>query len=253
MTSIDLLSDLWSDNSNSINSNSQNIWGSNYSGFSNPVTLPSLSKISSNSSNSSSDYEFHNYTYNSSTSSSNSNISLMNMKTNLEPPLVLNQQNLNVNVNVVPSQPQPNVGPHKNLTTNIGAISPQGLHSIAQPISQLPQNLPNLSNLPNLQNLPQNLPYVPVNSSTGTGISPTLSQVETEDKKPVNTQLYKTELCDSFMKNNFCPYGNKCQFAHGSTELKIVERPANWRSKPCVNWSKFGTCRYGNRCCFKHD
>ncbi|ODV82483.1 uncharacterized protein CANTADRAFT_147470 [Suhomyces tanzawaensis NRRL Y-17324] len=61
----------------------------------------------------------------------------------------------------------------------------------------------------------------------------------------VNTQLYKTELCAS--------YGNKCQFAHGENELKQVERPPKWRSKPCANWSKFGTCRYGNRCCFKHE
>lgn len=73
-----------------------------------------------------------------------------------------------------------------------------------------------------------------------------------EDKKPVNTQLYKTELCGSYMKLNYCPYGNKCQFAHGENELKRVERPANYRSKPCLNWSKYGSCRYGNRCCFKH-
>lgn len=68
----------------------------------------------------------------------------------------------------------------------------------------------------------------------------------------VNTQLYKTELCASFMKMGLCPYGNKCQFAHGENELKLVERPPQWRSKPCANWSKFGSCRYGNRCCFKH-
>ncbi|KAI9495893.1 hypothetical protein BDB00DRAFT_786111 [Zychaea mexicana] len=35
--------------------------------------------------------------------------------------------------------------------------------------------------------------------------------------------LYKTKLCDRFMKDNFCQYGPKCHFAHGSQELK--ERP----------------------------
>lgn len=69
----------------------------------------------------------------------------------------------------------------------------------------------------------------------------------------INTQLYKTELCASFMKMGVCPYGNKCQFAHGENELKKVERPPKWRSKPCANWSKYGSCRYGNRCCFKHE
>ncbi|KAK6464962.1 hypothetical protein DFJ63DRAFT_310064 [Scheffersomyces coipomensis] len=68
----------------------------------------------------------------------------------------------------------------------------------------------------------------------------------------VNTQLYKTELCASFMKMGICPYGNKCQFAHGENELKNVDRPPKWRSKACANWTKFGSCRYGNRCCFKH-
>lgn len=68
----------------------------------------------------------------------------------------------------------------------------------------------------------------------------------------VNTQLYKTELCASYIKTGICPYGNKCQFAHGECELKSVERSPKWRSKPCANWSKFGSCRYGNRCCFKH-
>lgn len=70
--------------------------------------------------------------------------------------------------------------------------------------------------------------------------------------KNINTQLYKTELCVSFMKMGLCPYGNKCQFAHGEHDLKRVERPANWRSKPCANWAKYGSCRYGKRCCFKH-
>jgi len=77
-------------------------------------------------------------------------------------------------------------------------------------------------------------------------------QTQQNQQASVNTQLYKTELCASFMKMGICPYGNKCQFAHGENELKSIERPPKWRSKPCANWSKFGSCRYGNRCCFKH-
>lgn len=70
--------------------------------------------------------------------------------------------------------------------------------------------------------------------------------------KNINTQLYKTELCVSYMKMGGCPYGAKCQFAHGEHDLKSVPRPANYRSKPCSNWAKYGSCRYGKRCCFKH-
>ena len=73
-----------------------------------------------------------------------------------------------------------------------------------------------------------------------------------QGKPTLNTQLYKTELCAQYMKLGGCPYGNKCQFAHGEGELKQVERPPKWRLKPCANWLKTGSCRYGNRCLFKH-
>lgn len=81
------------------------------------------------------------------------------------------------------------------------------------------------------------------------------SDIKINKKKlSVNTELYKTELCATFVKSGgYCPYGDKCQFAHGSTELKSVDRPSNWRSKPCQNWLKTGTCAYNERCCFRHD
>ncbi|ONH65066.1 mRNA decay factor CTH1 [Cyberlindnera fabianii] len=79
------------------------------------------------------------------------------------------------------------------------------------------------------------------------------SSHSSENKSTVNTELYKTELCTTFLKSGSCPYGNKCQFAHGENELKVVERGSKWRSKPCANWTKTGSCRYGNRCCFKHE
>uniref|UniRef100_A0A060T9P9 ARAD1B00924p n=1 Tax=Blastobotrys adeninivorans TaxID=409370 RepID=A0A060T9P9_BLAAD len=74
-------------------------------------------------------------------------------------------------------------------------------------------------------------------------------------KKPTtNTDLYKTELCASYMSTGgHCPYGEKCQFAHGEKELKYIDRPPKWRSKPCQNWVKNGTCSYNARCCFRHD
>lgn len=73
-------------------------------------------------------------------------------------------------------------------------------------------------------------------------------------KPSTNTELYKTELCASYMSTGGnCPYGDKCQFAHGEAELKAVDRPPKWRSKPCQNWVKYGNCSYNDRCCFRHD
>ncbi|VEU21449.1 DEKNAAC102280 [Brettanomyces naardenensis] len=67
-----------------------------------------------------------------------------------------------------------------------------------------------------------------------------------------DNQLYKTEMCVQFQRHGYCPYGTKCQFAHGQHELKKVKRSDNWKTKPCINWMRTGTCRYGKRCCFKH-
>jgi hypothetical protein len=69
----------------------------------------------------------------------------------------------------------------------------------------------------------------------------------------VNSELYKTELCATFIRYGSCPYGKKCQFAHGDHDLKAVDRPPKWRSKPCQNWLRTGTCAYNERCCFRHD
>ncbi|ODQ67379.1 hypothetical protein NADFUDRAFT_81875 [Nadsonia fulvescens var. elongata DSM 6958] len=86
-------------------------------------------------------------------------------------------------------------------------------------------------------------PSIMISSITGQPLPPQTQSAE----------LYKTELCSTFMKKGYCPYENKCQFAHGEHELNFVSRPSNWRSKPCVNWVKTGTCSYNDRCCFKHD
>lgn len=41
--------------------------------------------------------------------------------------------------------------------------------------------------------------------------------------KPIikDHQTYKTVLCKTFEKTGSCPYGDKCQFAHGRGELRI--------------------------------
>lgn len=117
-----------------------------------------------------------------------------------------------------------------------------------QELFQFEQQKPTKSSSPTLAEA------VPTATSTPSNNSSSSSTINGfSGSKNVNSQLYKTELCASFIKLGICPYGNKCQFAHGENELKVVERPPKWRSKPCSNWSKFGSCRYGNRCCFKHD
>ena len=73
-----------------------------------------------------------------------------------------------------------------------------------------------------------------------------------EDKN--NTSIkYKTELCKKFQSTGFCPYGNKCQFAHGKEELISKFHGVNYKKEKCKSFYQKGYCPYGNRCNFQHD
>ncbi|KAJ1929812.1 hypothetical protein IWQ60_000841 [Tieghemiomyces parasiticus] len=37
---------------------------------------------------------------------------------------------------------------------------------------------------------------------------------------PTENPLFKTRLCDKFMRDNYCPYGDRCTFAHGYEQLQ---------------------------------
>lgn len=70
---------------------------------------------------------------------------------------------------------------------------------------------------------------------------------------PTKTELYKTELCRSWSQTQSCPYGSKCQFAHGSDELRPVQRHPKYKTVECNQWAATGKCTFGNRCVFIHD
>ncbi|GAV27043.1 hypothetical protein PMKS-000504 [Pichia membranifaciens] len=72
------------------------------------------------------------------------------------------------------------------------------------------------------------------------------------NKSKSDRLLFKTELCATFQKTGFCPYNDKCQFAHGLDELKSAPKSRKWKTKMCKNWTEKGHCRYGKRCCYKH-
>jgi len=73
--------------------------------------------------------------------------------------------------------------------------------------------------------------------------------IETELSKQ---NLYKTELCRSWMETGVCPYGVKCQFAHGKDELRPVKRHPKYKTEICRTFHTTGTCPYGKRCRFVH-
>ncbi|XXQ29946.1 C3H1-type domain-containing protein [Plasmodiophora brassicae] len=67
------------------------------------------------------------------------------------------------------------------------------------------------------------------------------------------SDLYKTELCRSWSQMNTCPYGAKCQFAHGAEELRPVQRHPKYKTVDCKQYKATGTCSFGSRCVFVHE
>lgn len=87
--------------------------------------------------------------------------------------------------------------------------------------------------------------------------------------------LYKTELCRTFTKHQWCPYDQKCQFAHGPAELRLPpefprhsgehssvatshpykdqQKAAKYKTQKCRSWAATGVCAYGDSCRYIHS
>ena len=73
------------------------------------------------------------------------------------------------------------------------------------------------------------------------------------DTKSLATSRYKTEMCRPFTETGFCKYGDKCQFAHGTHEMKCMPRHPKYKSELCRTFHTTGLCPYGPRCHFIHS
>lgn len=69
----------------------------------------------------------------------------------------------------------------------------------------------------------------------------------------INSNKYKTELCRSYDESRQCKYGEKCRYAHGSTELRTPARHPKYKTEPCRTYHSSGFCPYGPRCHFIHN
>ncbi|KAH3711641.1 mRNA decay activator protein ZFP36L1-like [Dreissena polymorpha] len=79
------------------------------------------------------------------------------------------------------------------------------------------------------------------------------TNLNTQQKQPVNSSRYKTELCRPFEENGHCKYADKCQFAHGAHELKSLQRHPKYKTELCRTFHSKGFCPYGPRCNFVHN
>ncbi|KAM4687146.1 uncharacterized protein WCC33_018690 [Rhinophrynus dorsalis] len=84
-----------------------------------------------------------------------------------------------------------------------------------------------------------------------------VSMIEESRKLPASSRTpssrYKTELCRTFHESGSCKYGSKCQFAHGSEELRGLNRHPKYKTELCRTYHTIGFCPYGSRCHFIHN
>ena len=72
-------------------------------------------------------------------------------------------------------------------------------------------------------------------------------------KKNIAKNKSKSSLCRNFSEKGYCPYGFKCQFAHGVEELRCNIDENSYKTKPCNSFWKKNCCPYGFRCNFSHS
>lgn len=91
------------------------------------------------------------------------------------------------------------------------------------------------------------------NNNTSSSSKSSESGQQQSQKSQINSGRYKTELCRQFVENGGCKYGDKCQFAHGSPDLKDVNRHPKYKTDYCRTFHSKGFCPYGPRCHFIHE
>merc|ERR1719373_1470343 len=83
-----------------------------------------------------------------------------------------------------------------------------------------------------------------------------LLALEQPDLLQMNQSLlsdkFKTEMCVKFQQLGACPYGTRCNFAHGEDELRSLSRHPLYKTRPCIPFIQTKKCPYGRRCNFIH-
>ena len=103
-----------------------------------------------------------------------------------------------------------------------------------------------------IASLPTQCREVPINEykkNSVPGIDVPLPQNLRGD--PHRQARVKTELCNTFMSGKICPFGTRCNYAHGEHELKyttlfelrdagLIDNIAGYRTHPCFSWVSTG-------------
>jgi len=92
----------------------------------------------------------------------------------------------------------------------------------------------------------------PNQGSSSQANSPTSPNSPCSNNGGQQSSRYKTEMCRPFQEHGTCKYGDKCQFAHGMSEIRNVNRHPKYKTDLCRTYHSVGFCPYGPRCHFIH-
>uniref|UniRef100_A0A0K0EAU3 C3H1-type domain-containing protein n=1 Tax=Strongyloides stercoralis TaxID=6248 RepID=A0A0K0EAU3_STRER len=88
-------------------------------------------------------------------------------------------------------------------------------------------------------------------------VSKPLNQQQlSQNSKISKLDSYKTVMCQAWLENKNCNFGENCRFAHGEEELRpLKQNPrynTKYKTKLCDRYTNTGICPYGERCLFVH-
>jgi len=162
--------------------------------------------------------------------------------------LKLQQQQHQVSNNLYSDHQQSNLN---FMLQNASVTKANLLTSVMMQQLQLQQQQNN--NINNNSNSNSSKSQVFIHSNKTTSSSSKSNESGQQQKGQINSGRYKTELCRQFVENGGCKYGDKCQFAHGSPDLKDINRHPKYKTDYCRTFHSKGFCPYGPRCHFIHE
>ena len=125
------------------------------------------------------------------------------------------------------------------------------------------ENNKNITNIPqNIQNPLQKIfetktptkPYFTMNGSNKKNVYQNKKISNIPSTFPPKGLKYRTELCKNFEISGTCKYGNKCDYAHGSQDLRQRNQSNHsFKLKKCKSFFSNGYCPYGIRCQFSQS
>uniref|UniRef100_A0A0N5B974 C3H1-type domain-containing protein n=1 Tax=Strongyloides papillosus TaxID=174720 RepID=A0A0N5B974_STREA len=85
---------------------------------------------------------------------------------------------------------------------------------------------------------------------------PLNQQQVSQNSKASKADSYKTVMCQAWLENKNCNFGENCRFAHGEGELRPLKQNlrynTKYKTKLCDRYTNTGICPYGDRCLFVH-